>query len=569
MLQIPEEQLQNILINDGVIAKERFSSLLKEKNPNKHLADYLLGKKIITPEYYFTAISNFYNVPIAKFEGRNVSSEILNLIDKDFALEHRLSPFSKEADGSLNLAMEDPTDLATIEFLERKFEKKVNPYLVNPKDLASLFAMYGKRQVESFKNIIQENIKASLKLRGTKDISEIAAKGEIVSITDNLLSYALSTRASDIHIEALEKEVLVRYRIDGVLKEIIRMPKEIHPAIVARFKILSGTKLDEHTKPQDGRFRFESGEDFIDVRLSILPTLYGEKVEMRLLAPSSQVLSFTDLGMLPDTIDIISENIAKSYGVILVTGPTGSGKSTTLYSVLNILNKAEVNIITVEDPIEYDMKYINQTQINELAGVTFASALRAILRQDPNIIMVGEIRDQETAEISMNAALTGHLVLTSLHTNDAPAAIPRLLDMNVPPFLISAVVNMVMAQRLVRRLCLDCMYTYNTTPEIITLIEKQLKDMDMSDKVSVPKTLFKAEGCNSCNNSGYRGRIGIYEMLNITAKMRAYIIDPNFSLDSFKKLARSEGMRSMFEDGLIKASQGNTTIDEVLRVIKE
>lgn len=273
--------------------------------------------------------------------------------------------------------------------------------------------------------------------------------------------------------------------------------------------------------------------------------------------------------MTPEIIKDITSSATKSYGMVLVTGPTGSGKSTTLYSILHILNRPEVNIITVEDPIEYDMKYVNQTQINELAGTTFATALRAILRQDPNIIMVGEIRDEETAEISVHAALTGHMLLSSLHTNDAPTAIPRMMDMHVAPFLLSAVLNAILAQRLVRRVCHDCLYSYQTPLEIKKIIEGQIKDLNLPETTEVPKTLFKGKGCLSCNHSGYRGRMGIFELLNMNENLRAYIVEPSFSLEKLREMARQNGMTTMFEDGLAKAGQGKTTIEEVLRVIRE
>jgi type II secretory ATPase GspE/PulE/Tfp pilus assembly ATPase PilB-like protein len=464
--------------------------------------------------------------------------------------------------------MEDPSDLGTLQFLETRLQRKMKPYLAARSNFASIFAIYGKKQVESFKKIIQENIQASLSLSNKKD-SEAAGEVPIISITDNIVSYAYALRASDVHIEALEKEILVRYRIDGILHEIIRIQKEIHPAIVARFKILSGMKLDEHTSPQDGRFRYRIGNDNIDIRVSILPTFYGEKVEMRLLTTGGHLLTFEELGMKPDMIKAMIENITKSYGIVLITGPTGSGKSTTLYSILSIVNKPEVNIITVEDPIEYEMKYVNQTQINEAAGITFAAALRAILRQDPNIIMVGEIRDKETAEISVHAALTGHLVLSSLHTNDAPTAIPRMLDMKIEPFLISAVMNGVLAQRLVRRICLDCLYSYQGSEEIRQTIRKQMDELNLPASVAIPKTFFRGKGCANCGHSGYHGRMGIFEMMHVTEKIRQLIVDPKFTLDNLRNLARSEGMQSMFEDGLEKAARGNTTIEEVLRVIRE
>ena len=329
--------------------------------------------------------------------------------------------------------MEDPSDLETIEFLKRHLKAAIKPFLATSKDLERGYALYGRRLTEDFKKIIEDSIRASLRSRAGS-IEGAAKELPIVEIVDNILSYAVSLRASDIHVEILEETILIRYRIDGILKEIIRIPKEVHPAIIARLKLLAGLKIDEHLKPQDGRFRHNAAGNLIDVRVSIIPVSHGEKVEMRLLPSSQKPLSLEELGMLEDTLKIVKENLKKTYGMVLVCGPTGSGKSTTLYSVLNILNRPEVNIVTIEDPIEYDMKYINQTQINPASGLTFSSGLRAFLRQDPNVILVGEIRDEETAEISAHAALTGHLLLSTLHTNDASTAVPRLIDMKIVPF---------------------------------------------------------------------------------------------------------------------------------------
>lgn len=568
MIEIPIATLKERLIEDGVITAAKFDEFLADsRRMGQGTAALLISKNIITNDYYKNLLASFYNVPIASLEPANIDEEILKLLPEDYAREKRAVAFKREQNGTLDVAMEDPSDLATIEFLETKFQSKVNPYLASSSDLSRIFAFYGKQQVEGFRKIIQDNIQASLQLSGKK-ASEVAVEIPIIAITDNILSYAMSLRASDVHIEALEKEILIRYRIDGVLHEIIRIQKEILPAIVARFKILAGMKLDEHMAPQDGRFRYKIGAEVVDIRVSVLPTFYGEKVEMRLLA-GSHILSFEELGMLPSTIKIMTENITKSYGMVLVTGPTGSGKSTTLYSILNLINKPEVNIVTVEDPIEYDMQYVNQTQVNEAAGTTFASALRAILRQDPNIIMVGEIRDEETAEISVQAALTGHLLLSSLHTNDAPTAVPRLIDMKIAPFLVSAVLNVIIAQRLVRHICLDCLYSYSVPADTIKIIEQQFGELGLPKDTPIPRILFRGKGCPTCGHTGYRGRIGIFEVLNVTESVRRYILEPGFSLDGLRSTARTQGMMTMFEDGLLKASQGKTTIDEILRVIRE
>ncbi len=569
MFQIPIDQLKNTLVADGVVRADEFDTIAEESaRLGKSPADILISRGAITEEYYHTLLAGVYGVPLITLDSNTIDTEAVNLISEEVARSRRVIPFAFEPDGTVDLAMEDPSDLATIQFLETKLQRKIKTFLAPRSNFASIFAIYGKKQVESFKHIIQENIQASLSLSGKKD-TEAAGEVPIISITDNIISYAYALRASDVHIEALEKEILVRYRIDGVLHEVIRIQKEIHPAIVARFKILSAMKLDEHTAPQDGRFRYRIGNDFIDIRVAILPTFYGEKVEMRLLTTGTRLLTFEELGMTAAMIKILASNITKSYGMVLITGPTGSGKSTTLYSILSLVNKPEVNIITVEDPIEYEMKYVNQTQVNEAAGITFASALRAILRQDPNIIMVGEIRDRETAEISVHAALTGHLVLSSLHTNDAPTAIPRMLDMKVEPFLISAVMNAIVAQRLVRRICLDCLYSYQATEETRQAIQKQMTDLHLPAEAPIPKTFFKGKGCANCGHSGFRGRLGIFEIMEVTEQVRQYIVDPKFTLDGMRALARSQGMTSMFEDGLEKAARGNTTIEEVLRVIRE
>lgn len=569
MLRIPKEELKSILIKDGLLSPQKFDALAKKAElESANLASLIIADGNMSEEYYNTLSAKYYGVPLVELDPTSIDKKAMQLIDERFAQQRYVIPFRKQNNGSIDLAMEDPSDLTTIQFLERKFNARINPYLAPKKSFGPVFALYGKQQVESFKKIIEKNIQASLKL-GAKDEEEAAEEVPIIAITDNLVSYAYALGASDIHIEALEKEILVRFRIDGVLREIIRMQKEIHPAIVARFKILGKAKLDEHQKPQDGRLRYKIGDENIDLRLSILPTLYGEKVELRILGSAGHILNFEDLGMHPETIEILNRNITKSFGMVLITGPTGSGKSTTLYAILNMVNRPEVNIVTVEDPIEYNMKYINQTQLNPTADVTFATALRSILRQDPNIIMVGEIRDGETAEISVHAALTGHLVLSSLHTNDAPTAIPRLSDMGIPTFLISAVINAVVAQRLVRRLCISCTYSYKISEESKAEIKEQIKILGVEDEVEIPTLFFRAKGCEACNNSGYKGRMGIFEILEANEQIRSYIVDKNFTLSQLRILARKSGMKSMFEDGLRKAREGKTSLEELMRAIRE
>lgn len=568
MLQIPDSKLKEILLRDGILKAEDFDAIAAEaQRMGQGTANILIARNTISSIYFNSIVAEYYGVEWANVLGQVIDDAVINLLPEDIARQKRVIVFGRQQDGTLNVAMEDPNNLETIDFLQQFLRAPIKPFLAAQEDLNRGFVFYGKKSSEDFKRIIEENIKESLRIK-VSGVKEAAVEVPIISIVDNIMSYAISLRASDIHLEILEDNILVRYRIDGILHEIIRIPQEVHPALVARFKLLAGLKLDEHAKPQDGRFRYKVGHDVMDIRLAIMPIFYGEKVEMRLLASTERPLSLEELGMLEDTIKIVADNIKKTFGMVLITGPTGSGKSTTLYSILNILNRPEVNIVTVEDPIEYDMKYINQTQINPASGITFASGLRAIVRQDPNIILVGEIRDEETADISVQAALTGHLVLSSLHTNDVPTAIPRLIDMHIPPFLVAAVLNLLVAQRLVRRICLSCIASYELTPTEREAIEKQITELKI-EKTHLPKLLYHGTGCAACGGIGYKGRLAIFEALHVDEIVRNLIIDPNFSLDKLREAARKNGMITMFEDGLRKVERGMTTIEEVLRVIKE
>jgi type II secretory ATPase GspE/PulE/Tfp pilus assembly ATPase PilB-like protein len=368
----------------------------------------------------------------------------------------------------------------------------------------------------------------------------------------------------------LSDRVLVRFRIDGLLKDIIDLPSRIHPALVARAKILSNLKIDEHRIPQDGRFKFKFENQEIPVRLSIMPTFYGEKIEMRLLAETLKPLNLAELGFSARNLKIVTEAMAKHDGLILATGPTGSGKTTTLYTILHILNKPQLNISTVEDPIEYDIRRVNQIQVNPSVGLTFAKGLRSLLRQDPDIIMVGEVRDKETAEMVVHSALTGHLVLSTLHTKDAASALPRILDIGVEPYLASSTLNVIIAQRLVRRICLKCIKSYRLSKidEEKVAEELKIKKQIGRAEIKVPGRLYKATGCRNCGNTGYKGQIGIFEVLEITPKISKLISSRSDTI-AIKKKATKEGMITLLEDGLNKAASGITTLDEVIRVLKE
>ena len=568
-LPVSITQLKNKLVQENLISPEKFDAFAEEaERKNENLIDKLISEKIVERNFLNEFIAATLGVGIADLSAMGVDDKVIKMLPEEIARQRRAVAFRQEEDGTFDVAMVDPSDLGTIEFLRERLNGKIKTYLATPEDLDSAFSIYGMQMTRDFKKLIEEDIQESLR-NSSKNIEEASLQVPIVAIVDNLVSYAASLRASDIHLEILEESTLVRYRIDGILYEILKIPKEVHPALVARIKILSGLKIDEHHQPQDGRFRYPISNQFIDIRVSVMPTFYGEKLEMRLLESTQKPLSFEELGMTEANSKILIENLKKAYGMIISCGPTGSGKTTTLYSMMNILNKPTVNITTVEDPIEYNIKYVNQTQINPTAGITFANGLRALLRQDPNIIMVGEIRDSETAGISVQAALTGHLIITSLHTNDAPTAIPRLVDLQVPPFLLAATVNLIVAQRLIRKVCRQCIYSYQTPPEVVDIVKRQLKDLNINDDSSIPKIIYKGRGCPSCNFFGYRGRLGIFEILEIDDKIKKLIIEPQFSLENIKKEIMAGGFKTMFEDGLYKVQLGETTIEEVLRVIRE
>ena len=384
----------------------------------------------------------------------------------------------------------------------------------------------------------------------------------MVKILNTLLEYANAERASDLHIEALEDGLLIRFRVDGVLRDIITLPKSVNAAIVARIKILSSLKIDEHRVPQDGRFKFQVDDRYIALRVSIIPGFYGESVVLRLLAETARPMGLEELGLSHQNLKLVRNNVTQPHGMILVTGPTGSGKTTTLYSVLNMLNDSKVKICTIEDPIEYGITRVNQIQVNTLTGLTFAKGLRSLLRHDPDIIMVGEIRDKETAEIAIHSALTGHLVLSTLHTNDAAATIPRFLDMGAESYLVASTVRLIIAQRLVRKICQTCITEYTPKPEILTQLKTELNLQNIQQK------FYKGGGCGECGKSGYKGRIGIFEVLQSDPEIHDLTIKRS-SADQLHAQAIKNGMIPMLQNGISKVASGITTIEEVLRVVRE
>lgn len=543
--------------------------------------DFLLDKKAVTEEQLLEVKSAELNIPVVDLRDQQIEAEVLNLVPEPIAHRHKVISFAKDKN-NLSLAMVDPTDLQTREFIKKKTGLEIKVFLIGKNSLDFGLAKYHSNLEGEIQGLVQPGKDAKIALTGSleEQLKKMADELPIIRVVDTLLEYAVIEKASDIHIEPQETSVVVRYRIDGVLHDVMTLPKAIQAALVARIKVLSNLKIDEHRLPQDGRYKIEKDGYKFSLRISTIPIFDGEKVVIRLLDESSKAMSLEALGFLPSQLEIVGRNIHKPHGMMLVTGPTGSGKSTTLYAVLTILNTKLVNISTIEDPVEYRIVGANQMQVNPKIGLTFAVGLRALLRQDPNIIMIGEIRDKETAEEAMHAAMTGHIVLSTLHTNSAAAAPPRLIDIGIEPYLIASTVNAFMAQRLVRVICPDCKAEIKPEPALIEDLRKQfnfdklmksLKQEGIIDeKITKVEdlTFFQGKGCEKCNQTGYRGRLGLHEILDNTPEIQDLIVNRATTQDIQGK-AEEQGMIVMWEDGFIKAVKGITTIEEILRVTKE
>jgi len=574
-----DKQLKKILVETKAFGEKEVDNQLEEaKKRNLSLEEHLFAQKIINQEKLYQTASQFYNVPFIDLKNETIRKDILFLIPEPIAQTHHIIAFGK-TDTELNVASLDPQDLQIFEFLRKKTGLDVKIHLTMPESIDESLKLYRQGLKAEFKKFAPGGDAGEDDKKGGQQLKELAQDLPVIRIVDTLLEYAILENASDIHIEPAEKEVNVRYRIDGILRQVMTLPKSIHPGITARIKILSDLKLDEHRLPQDGRFKIEAPGYKVSFRVSIIPAYDGEKIVLRLLNEKTGLLSLEQLGFLPKSLESIKRNIDKPHGLILITGPTGSGKTTTLYAILSVLNQPEVNITTIEDPIEYRMKGINQSQVNPKIGYTFSFGLRAYLRQDPDIIMVGEIRDKETAEIAIHAALTGHLVLSTLHTNDTPTTLPRLSEMGIPAFLVASTTNVIVAQRLVRKICQDCIESYTLDKKGLAELEKQIdlqsllntleQEGAITKKQSSESLLFyRGKGCKKCGKSGYKGRIGIYEVLEVDAEIRDLVIQVA-TADKIMEAANKKGMITILEDGFIKAKAGTTTIEEVLRVTKQ
>jgi len=572
-----KEILKKILLNADILNEDRYNKLADEaKAKGKKIESFLIEKKIISSTVLYEAAANYFKIPYIDLKNQTIRKDILFLVPEPIATSHQIISFDAD-DKEIKIATLNPHDLEIFEFIEKKTNLKVKLYLSSPDNINDTLKQYHKSLKAEF-NYLDK--KKDGEEEGPGNLKKLAADLPVVRIVNTLLEYSIIEEASDIHIEPEEKNVTVRYRIDGILKNVMVLPKTVQSGIIARIKILANLKVDEHRLPQDGRFKIATDEYKVAFRVSIIPTFDGEKIVLRLLNEKAQVLSLEQLGLQKQPLEVLKRNIKKPHGIILVTGPTGSGKTTTLYTVLNILNTPEVNISTVEDPIEYRMPHVNQSQVQSKIGYTFAAGLRAFLRQDPDIIMVGEIRDQETAEIAVHAAMTGHLVLSTIHTNSAAATMPRLSEMGVPTFLIASTVNIIVAQRLVRKICPHCIQSYNLDKEMIEELKKQLniesilKTMEKEKSILDAKKglesllFYKGKGCKRCNNTGYKGRIGIYEILENSEEISSLMLK-NASTHDINAAAIKKGMLTIAEDGFIKAKNGITTIEEVMRVTKE
>lgn len=586
-MYIEKGQLKEFVLDSGLVGKEDFEHAEVEATEKKKtIGEVLVSNGKVSEDDWRRMQAYVLGIPFVDLSGQKIEFDILSLIPEPIARNHNVVAY-KRGDKTLEVAMLDTDDLGALDFIKKKVNLKILPRLTNVESIKSILMQYQKSLKAEFGDIIQQE-SAALKAvsesdggdggpESEGDLKKLAEDLPVVRIVDTLLKHAILQNVSDIHIEPMEQEVVVRYRLDGILHDTMVLPKEIAPSIAARIKVLSNLKLDEKRLPQDGRFRVETDNEKVSFRVSVLPIYFGEKIVMRLLRENVSGFTLEGLGFHGEALEVLHAATKQTTGMLLTTGPTGSGKTTTLYTMLDILNTPDVNISTIEDPVEYQMKRINQTQVKPEIGFTFSSGLRSLLRQDPDIIMVGEIRDGETASLGVNASLTGHLVLSTLHTNSAAGAVARLVDMKVEPFLLVSTLKVVIGQRLVRKLC-DPKEEYTLTKDEVATLSKSVdldrvlaalkaekivaKGDEWTDiKLFKPKKSAKAE-------DGYSGRIGIHEVLKVTPAVKELIIK-GASTVAIEEQARKDGMLTMIEDGFFMVAQGVTSIEEVLRVVSE
>lgn len=535
--------------------------------------DLLTKRRMVSTLDLRKAKAASLGIPFITLAGRAIEPDIVNYISEPVSRRYSLIPFAfDDKTDELSVAMLDPLDFQVIEFIEKKSGKRVRPFMAMPEDIkGAIDETYSQSMGADVTAALSETEEPEVKTYEAGRLGEVIREAPIAQIVSATLEQAIRLRASDVHIEPQGGDTRVRYRVDGILQERLVLPKRLHDAVVSRIKILANMKIDEKRVPQDGRFNFKMGEEEVDLRVSSLPTVHGEKIVMRLLKKSGGIPTMPELGLRGLALNNLDANIARPHGIILVTGPTGSGKTTTLYAVLSKLNNGRVNIVTLEDPVEYEIAGVNQVQINPTAGLTFATGLRSFLRQDPNIILVGEVRDRETTELAIQAALTGHLVFSTLHTNNAAGAIPRLLDLGAEPFLIVSSLNALVGQRIARKICPTCKEEFDPDEAMKKDMTDVLGPLLPKDK---PVKLYRGTGkvngaaCTACGGAGYLGRIGIFEVLPISVAI-SKLISSRASMEDIQNVAVSEGMTTMKQDGYLKALEAVTTIEEVLRVAQD
>jgi type IV pilus assembly protein PilB len=551
------DRLSQLLIKNNVINEKQLASALeRQKESGSSLGRVLLEMGVVKENQLAEVIAHELGLGYVDLLEYKINIQATTSIEESTAQRYTCIPIDFE-DGKLVVAMADPTNIYALDDIRLSTGYEVKPVVSAKEDIISAIQRYYHLDTD----VVEEALEGK-DFDDTETISGVVEDTPLVRFTTTMIAEAINRGASDIHVDPRENEVLIRYRIDGVCQEIKRVPKNIHQGIVSRIKIISDLNIAERRVPQDGHFGMVSAGKSIDFRVAILPTVYGEKVVLRILDKSSILLRLEDLGFLPEALEKYRQAFILPHGALLVTGPTGSGKSTSLYATLNVLNTEEKNITTVEDPVEYRLGGINQVQVNPKAGLGFANALRNILRTSPDILMVGEIRDRETAKTAIEAALTGHLVLSTLHTNDAPSALPRLIEMGVESFLVSSAINCVLAQRLVRKLCSNCKVPYEPDPDVLRTLHFPLDDSD-GDLI-----LYKANenGCAKCNGTGYKGRIGLYEVMPMSEGIQRLTVQ-EASATIIMNQAIEEGLLTMKDDGFVKVKMGLTSIEEVMRVV--
>jgi type IV pilus assembly protein PilB len=593
-MRISDVTIEKLLERSGITTEAQMTALKEESvRSSRSLHDLVIKQSLIDEKHLAELFADYVHVPFIQLEPKDIIQTVLSQIPERIARQYNAVLFKIDEEGTRHLAMDDPDDIQAVNFIQKEIGDNTKIYLATRDNILACLENYRGDVNEELNEVINIQRADSTENQNVND-DDVAEDSPIAQTVNLLLEYAIRSSASDIHIEPRESYVQIRYRIDGVLKEVNQLPSNVLGALTSRIKILSNLKIDERRVPQDGRFKIKVAGKQYALRVSSLPIADGEKIVMRILDESNQAVTLQNLGYWGHSLEVISDAMTEPNGMILITGPTGSGKSTSLFSILTTLNSPDVNISTIEDPVEYKIPGVNQTQTNSKAGMTFASGLRALLRQDPNIIMVGEVRDGETANLSIQAALTGHLVLSTLHTNNAATSLPRLLDMGIEPFLIASTVKAVVGQRLVRRLCHVCRQNYEPAQEevdalvrlfhltngkgldyIHTLEEQAVEqhiggDTPLGSTATAITSLWKVtpNGCDECNHTGYKGRIGIYEVLGNTVSLQKLIVG-NATSNQIQDQAIIEGMTTMQTDGLIKALRGNTTVEEVLRVTKE